>query len=276
MSQIKYEDVIMKRVMNSFAQSGLRFLGITDEAVEPVETELVTLEIQDLLMDHAFRLPDGSYLHLEFQSTDKGVKDLRRFRKYEAILSEKKGAEVVTYVVYTNDIKNPQTTLKNGINTYQVKAVLLADWDSRQVLSDLKAALRQEQTLSDEQITALAFVPVMSRQTERVEVLSEAVQISHQIDDSQRKMDVQAILFAFASKFLTGQSLERIKEEIAMTQLGQMIYDDGKKKGIEQGRILATIELARELLDILSDEAIAKKTKLPLSEVQRLRAESQH
>ena len=46
MAQQKYEDMIMKHVMASFAQSGLRFLGITDEVVQPAETELVVLELQ--------------------------------------------------------------------------------------------------------------------------------------------------------------------------------------------------------------------------------------
>ena len=37
-------------------------------------------------------------------------------------------------------------------------------------------------------------------------------------------------------KFLQGSDLEEIKEVVAMTRLGQMIYDDGLKAGEEKGR----------------------------------------
>lgn len=276
MAQQKYEDMIMKHVMASLAQSGLRFLGITDEVVQPAETEIVVLEMQNLLMDYTFLMKDGSYLHLEFQSTDKGEKDLRRFRKYEALLSDQKGKDVYTYVVYTNDIREPQTCLKTGFSEYRVKSVTLADWDSREVLADVKKSLAQN-TINEEQITALAFVPVMARSDERVEIISEAVKISHQVAEEQKKMDIQSILFAFANKFLNGSELDRIKEEIAMTQLGQMIYEDGVKKGKlegkQEGKQEGKLEAAKALLDILSDELIAKRLELTVEQVKKLRQE---
>ena len=48
-----------------------------------------------------------------------------------------------------------------------------------------------------------------------------------------RKME--AILYAFALKFFRGTNLATIKEEIAMTELGQMIWDDALAEGQAQG-----------------------------------------
>lgn len=158
-----------------------------------------------------------------------------------------------------------------------MQAVTLADWDSKQVLEEIKAALAQN-ALDEKRLTALAFVPVMSRSDERIEVISEAVKVSHQVADSAKRADIQAILFAFANKFLSGKELERIEEEIVMTQLSQMIYEDGikvgRQKGIEKGIEKERLTLARKLLDVLSDEMIAKKTELPLDLVKTLRQES--
>lgn len=39
-----------------------------------------------------------------------------------------------------------------------------------------------------------------------------------------------------ADKFLDNDDLNQIKEVITMTRLGQMIFDDGQKAGIEQGQ----------------------------------------
>ena len=46
---------------------------------------------------------------------------------------------------------------------------------------------------------------------------------------------MEAILYLMAMKFLTKDELKRIKEEMAMTILGQMIWDDAMEKGIEKG-----------------------------------------
>ena len=43
-------------------------------------------------------------------------------------------------------------------------------------------------------------------------------------------------MYTLADKFLQGNDLEEIKEVVAMTRLGQMIYDDGLKAGEEKGR----------------------------------------
>lgn len=79
------------------------------------------------------------------------------------------------------------------------------------------------------------------------------------------KYDVESILYAFASKFLNGKDLERVKGELRMTELGRSLMQEGEKK--------KAIEIARNLLDILSIEMIAKKTGLTLDEVKKLKEE---
>ena len=44
------------------------------------------------------------------------------------------------------------------------------------------------------------------------------------------------MLYTLADKFLDGEDLNEIKEAVIMTRLGQMIMDDGRKKGREEGR----------------------------------------
>ena len=48
-------------------------------------------------------------------------------------------------------------------------------------------------------------------------------------------LKMQAVLYVLAEKFLQKEELEKIREEINMTRLGQMIFDDGMEKGIEKG-----------------------------------------
>lgn len=96
-----------------------------------------------------------------------------------------------------------------------------------------------------------------SKQKERIlqclEILKNAEAIFSKGDI--RKME--AILYIFAVKFLDDNELKSIKEAIAMTKLGQMIWNDALEKGREEGEKIV-LERASEryskLILILSKE----------------------
>ncbi|MEF9959978.1 MAG: hypothetical protein RR090_10095 [Niameybacter sp.] len=50
-----------------------------------------------------------------------------------------------------------------------------------------------------------------------------------------KKADVQAMLYTFAHKFLSGAELENVKVVIKMTELGKLLHDEGVKEGIKEG-----------------------------------------
>ncbi|MHC1748577.1 MAG: hypothetical protein AB9856_09375 [Cellulosilyticaceae bacterium] len=97
MKIINYEDLIMKRAMDLFAQEGLRFFGIDKEVKELGPTELVVLESKNMFMDYTFLMEDDTYIRFEFQTTNKGIVDLKRFRAYEALLSHQTGKDLTTH-----------------------------------------------------------------------------------------------------------------------------------------------------------------------------------
>lgn len=46
---------------------------------------------------------------------------------------------------------------------------------------------------------------------------------------------VEAMIYVMADKFLDSIEMEQLKEEIKMTRLGKMLYDDGRQVGREEG-----------------------------------------
>lgn len=86
-----------------------------------------------------------------------------------------------------------------------------------------------------------------------MEILKKAEAIFSKSDI--RKME--AILYIFAVKFMDDNELKSIKEVIAMTKLGQMIWNDALEKGREEGEKIG-LERASEryskLILILSKE----------------------
>ena len=74
----------------------------------------------------------------------------------------------------------------------------------------------------------------MSGKRSRKEKIKEAILYAKQGDTETAEKTI-AILYTLADKFLKGMELQEIKEVVAMTRLGQMIYEDGVEKGLEQG-----------------------------------------
>ncbi len=84
---------------------------------------------------------------------------------------------------------------------------------------------------------------------------------------------MQAVLYTLAEKFLQKEDLEKLKEEIHMTRLGQMIFDDGlelgRSQGLEEGRSQGLesgqaqgLELARQIFRLAREN-------VPVQEISR-------
>ena len=267
-----YEDLIMKRAMDVFAEDGLKFFGIDKKVKELGPTELVVLESKNLHMDYTFLMEDDTYIHFEFQTTNKNVSDLRRFRAYEALLSHQTGKDVVTYVIYSSNIINVNDTLETGINKFKVNTISMASKNGDDVFKNVSDKISKGISLSKDDIISLSFSPIMGGQVSKLERILNTIKILKDIDITYRH-DVESIIYAFANKFLSGKDLERVKEELRVTEIGKSLIEEGKEEGIKAGEKKKAIEIAKGLLDILSIEIIAQKTGLTVDEVKSLKDE---
>lgn len=266
-SDIKHEDLIMKKAMDVFAEEGLKFFGIDKKVKDASSTEIVVLEAKNLHMDYTFLMEDDTYIHVEFQTTNKGKDDLRRFRAYESLLSFQTGRDVVTYVVYSNGIQNVNTILETGINKYNIKPISLYDRNGDAVIQEIENKLNKNLEITKQDLIALTFTPIMSGELSRLDKIIKSIRLVKRIDD-EYKYDVESMLYAFADKFLKGKDLEKVKEEISMTKLGEMLVEDGIKKGEEK----KAIEIAKTAIkEGMTDELIAKITGLTESQVSIIR-----
>ena len=270
-SDIKHEDLIMKKAMDVFAEEGLKFFGIDKKVKDSSSTEIVVLEAKNLHMDYTFLMEDDTYIHVEFQTTDKGKDDLRRFRAYESLLSFQTGKDVVTYVVYSNEIQNVKTVLETGINQYNVKAVSMFDKDGDIVIKEVEEKLNNNIEVTKQDLIALTFTPIMSGKLSKLDKIIKSIRLVKKIDNEYR-YDIESMLYAFADKFLDGKDLEKVKEEISMTKLGEMLVEDGIKKGKIEGKEEQAIETAKIAIKKgLSDELICELTGLTEAQISIIR-----
>lgn len=267
MKTVNYEDMIMKKAMNVFANEGLKFFGIQGKVKEIAPTEIVVLETKNMFMDYTFLMEDDTYIHIEFQTTNKGVNDLRRFRAYESMLGFQTGKDVITYVVYSNGIHNTKTVLQTGINEYNVKSISMFDKDGDLVIKEIEEKINDNVEISKQDLIAMTFTPIMSGKLTKLDKIIKSIRLVKKIN-SEYKYDIESMLYAFADKFLNDRDLEKVKEEISMTKLGQMLFDDGLKEGIEKGKIDV---IKKSIIKGFDDETIAEITGISIEKIKAIR-----
>ena len=234
MSNTKHEDAIMKLGFDYFRDTILKSLGIDYEFVDIGATELVELTIHSLYMDFTFLTKQGFYIHIEFQTTDKGEKDLRRFLAYDAVYSLKTGKNVITYVIYSGGIQSVKAELDFGLFTYRIRPIYLRDRNADEVFCKIRQKQKAGMELTEEDYASLSLTPLMSGDMKIKEKIKEAVILSR-TNKNLTAEKTTAMLYTLADKFLDGKDLDEIKEVISMTRLGQMLLDEGMEKGIKKG-----------------------------------------
>ncbi|ARC85478.1 hypothetical protein U732_1307 [Clostridium argentinense CDC 2741] len=253
MKSTNYEDLIIKRAMDLFAEEGLKFFGINKKVKELGPTELVVLETKNMFMDYTFLMEDDTFIHFEFQTTNKGKVDLRRFRAYEALLSHQTGKDAVTYVVYSGNIKNPVNTLETGISEFRVNSISMASKDGDKIYNDIVEKIKSGIDITKQDIISLTFTPIMGGNISTVDKILNAIGIIKDINKDY-KHDVESILYAFANKFLSGKDLEKVKEELKMTELGKSLIQEGIEKGKEKGKAELLIKMLMHKFKKVPDE----------------------
>ena len=143
--------------------------------------------------------------------------------------------------------------------------------DGDKVFDEIIDKLSCGKDIDKQDIIKLTFTPVMGGKMDKSEKILKAIKLSKQIG-SPYKRDMESILYAFANKFLSGKDLEKVKEELRVTEIGKSLIEEGMEKN--EGKKEKAIEIAKGLLDILSIEIIAQKTGLTVEEVKSLKDES--
>lgn len=257
-SYSQQEDAALKTCMQFFADEFLPYFGIEGKVKAFAPTELVHLELLKLFEDFNLEMEDGSWKHFEFQSTNEGLHGLKRFRAYEALASYQHKVEVTTYVLYSGGIKNPMTSFTEGVNTYRVVPIIMADRDADQVIAELQRKLENHEVITKADLIPLTLCPLMGGKMSQKERMRAAYGITQKTLSVPKEdiSKIEAVLYAMMTKFLSKAEQGTILEEIGMTTLGQMLVD----KGIEQGTFQTLCSLVKD--GLLKPEDAAKRLNL--------------
>lgn len=246
-----WEDRALKAAAQFMGKELLPFLGVKCAIKRVAPTEQIYLQTEAFSEDFNYELLEGGLLHLEFESDVITKEDLRRFRVYEALLSYQYKTAITTCVICTAAAKNIPNELKEGINSYRVQIVRLKNWNADEIISALEVKQRN-MSLEREELLRLILTPLMGGkmpQPERIRRSFQLLREEQKIRKTSELSQMQAVLYALAEKFLSVGEMQKIKEEIHMTRLGQMIFDDGLEEGENRVNRLISCLLEQDRID---------------------------
>ena len=269
------EDRALKAAAQLMGEELLALMGLEGKIKRALPTEQVQLRTEDFFEDFNYEMEDGKILHLEFESDSLTKDDLRRFRVYEAVLSYQYKREVITCVLCTARARKQMNQLENGLNCYHVRLICLKDWDADSLIREMEEK-QQINCLERKELLRVILSPLMSGRLPQPERIRRSLVLLRGEQENQEKSELlkmQAVLYVLAEKFLQKEELEKIREEINMTRLGQMIFDDGMEKGIEKG-IEQGLELAKQIFKLAGEnipvQEIARRLSVSENEVRQL------
>ena len=246
-----WEDRALKAAAQFMGKELLPLLGVKCAIKRVAPTEQIYLQTEAFSEDFNYELLEGGLLHLEFESDVITKEDLRRFRVYEALLSYQYKTAVTTCVICTAAAKNIPNELKEGINSYRVQIVRLKNWNADEIISALEVKQRN-MSLEREELLRLILTPLMGGkmpQPERIRRSFQLLREEQKIRKTSELSQMQAVLYTLAEKFLSVGEMQKIKEEIHMTRLGQMIFDDGLEEGENRVNRLISCLLEQDRID---------------------------
>lgn len=228
-----HEDTALKVTAQFFQDEIMPVLDIEGEVIGILPTESIHLELKKGFEDFNYLMRDGSIKHFEFQSTNEGKVGLKRFRIYESQLSYQHNKPVTTYVLFSGTIQNPMTEFSEGINTYRIHPIIMLDKNADKVIDELQQKVNNNVPITKPDLLPLVLCPLMSGKMSQKERVSAAYEITRKAIniDAEVIRKVEAVIYIMADKFLDSAEMEQLKEEIKMTRLGKMLYDDGEQHG---------------------------------------------
>lgn len=235
---LQLEDKILKTAAQFFGEDLLPIMGIKGTIRYVVPTEQIHLEARRLEEDFNFAMEDGTLRYLEFESDSIAIKDLRRFREYEAYMSMSYQAPVITTVICTSNVRVLKDSLTEGINSYQVEVVRMKNHDADWVFEKVEECFFQNKPLTKEELLQVLLTPLMSGGMTIKERIFRGLEIIRAVQselEQEKLRRMESVLYALAVKLLEKGDLEQVKERFGMTVLGQMLMEDGVKKGIQEG-----------------------------------------
>ena len=163
--------------------------------------------------------------------------------------------------------------LAEGINVYQVNIIRLKDKNADSLISGLEKKQKQGEPLGKEDLVPLLLTPLMSGRLNIGDRIIRSIELLQGSRASVTETELEkmyAVLYTLADKFLGVEDLSKVKERIAMTKLGTMLFNDGIERGKAEGKAEIVAIIRKKAEKGLDVQNIAEAMELDPVYVKRI------
>ncbi len=129
----------------------------------------------------------------------------------------------------------------------------MSNKDGDAIIELIEDKIENNENITKQDLVSLTFTPIMGGKMNKLNKIIKSIKILKRID-CKYKHDIESMIYAFADKFLEGKDLEKVKEELRMTDLEKMLVNDGIKQGKEEGKAeLLIMQLLKRFKKIPED-----------------------
>lgn len=189
-------------VIQVFGNDFLSVFGIqSEQIVEHVPTEILTLRKEKVMIEDLFRLVDDTLLHIVFQASaypDDLDRLLDRLMEYDLKIYEKYEKKIQTIAMFGPEILDAKLNRDIGAIKYRItEAVWLSRWNGDEILKGINRSV-----LTDEELSTLVMLPLMNTKGSRFQRAMESVQIAKQLVDEEKREKVIKVMVVMAGRLL--------------------------------------------------------------------------
>ena len=260
------KDVLSKILAENFKDKSLKVYGIDVPKIKQIlPTNLPEIQVNEMRLDNLFLLEDDSVAIIDYESEVKWENQLKYMNYIVRILERYKKDEmpkkIRMIVIYTADVETAPEEFSAGCLTLKMERTFLRKIDSEGEREELTRRLKEKLPLSDDELMKLIILPLTYKGTERKkQAVKEAVELAKQITDNEKKTFVLSGILVFADKIIDADTAKYIKEVVRMTQVAELLLEEGREEGREESRIQGINALIDSLKSLLiPDETIANQ-----------------
>ncbi|WP_409068555.1 transcriptional regulator [Clostridium sp. FAM 1755] len=275
------KDVLFKTLSEMFKDKALIMYGLDyPKIVEMLPNEFPQVKADERRADSIFLLEDGSILLLEYESNNRITENMYKYIDYVLRISRKYYEEnkiikkINVAVIYASNIEKAEDHFNIGSVGIDVKSVFMKTYDGDTIYKEAEQKIKNGIDLEDVDLMNLILLPLMKSIKDKHELIKDTIELAKEVKNEKNQYFIIAGVLTSTDKFIDEKYANMVRSWLKMTKV-EKIFEKEKEEAMEEAMNKAeknkAIEIAKNLMDILSVEMIAKKTGLSIEEVERLK-----
>ena len=236
------KDIVSKLFGDQMKGKSLSLFGLKTKlkVVDIRPTNIPIVQARELRMDNLFELEDGSVAILDYESEYKEA-NFTKYGRYlmdviDRYLKEGKQPDIHMMVLYTADIEKTKTVFSRTACQIQVEASYMTGLPSEEWLAEVRKGIA-DHVVTDEILMHLVLLPLTYKGEEKKqEAVRACVDLARQLPDKEQETFALAGILTFTDKIINNETKRYIKEVLGMTQVGMMLMDEGRQKGLQESQ----------------------------------------